>query len=109
MQLHPQPFFLDWPIGGSKFFIIDNFVEGKTSIEHDLVKELLINPKLKKLYNGFKELNIKNEIEFLRKMYKREMPNILITTMVMAVENRVNLIEKEMQKYKNINEKELAF
>ncbi|MGN1208375.1 MAG: hypothetical protein ACI4TI_02800, partial [Christensenellales bacterium] len=62
----------------------------ENNIVVDLAKELLRNKPLMKLYEDFKSLNIKDEVEFVCEMYKRELPQIKKDIIYASIENRIS-------------------
>ena len=79
----------------------EEFLDEGECIVTDLATELLQNKKLKKLYNKFIKLNIKEEIEFISSIYKKELNTEVIELMVTSVKNRVDLLNEELKLKEN--------
>ncbi len=90
-SINPKPdLYIQNPVFNNKFLEKD--------IVTDLAEELVKNKSLRKLYENFKNLNIKNEIEFVLGMYKRELPQIKKDIICASIENRVALIDLALAK-----------
>lgn len=64
----------------------------------DLATELLQNKALLKLYENFKSLDIKDEINFVANLYSKEFPDIKKEIAYESIRNRIYLLDFELAK-----------
>lgn len=85
-----------------------NDLDDENHVVKDLAEELLKNKALMKLYENFKKINIKNEVEFLCGLYKKTLSDEKKYVVEASIKNRINLLELELIKQKiNKNFKEI--
>ncbi len=72
--------------------------EDGISIVPDLASELLKNKSLMKLFEGFKKLNIKDEVDFICSIYPRELPQIKKDAICACINNRIEMLSFEIIK-----------
>ena len=77
----------------------ENIVNSDGScIVPDLATELIENKALLKLYENFKQLNIKDEVEFVASLYSRELPQIKKEIVCESIKNRIYMLDLELSK-----------
>lgn len=75
----------------------------------EIVEELLQNKSLYRLYKNFKKVDLTSELNFINFLYKNKLPKKYIRTITLAIQNRINLLERELAKQKNNKREEVKW